>query len=192
MEIYNNIFFLRHLKTSNNDFGIISGQSDSEIIDTSRRLIDMSRFDKIYCSPSLRCVKTIELLGSQSYTVSSNIVYDKRLLERNMGNLEGMKKEEAKKKYSELFKEAAFNVLKTPPQGESYECFKKRITDFYNEYLCESKSDNILVCSHNQTLKLLRLVILKKYITFHSWVEYSFQNGELTIIQNEKVLDFSS
>lgn len=164
MEIYNNIFFLRHLKTSNNDLCIISGQSDSEIIDTNRCFIDISRFDKIYCSPSLRCVKTIELLGKQSYTIS-RIVYDKRLLERNMGNLEGVKKEEAKKKYPELFKEGAFNVFKTPPQGESYECFNKRITDFYNEYLCENKSNNILVCSHNQTLKLLRLLILERCLT---------------------------
>lgn len=181
MKEYNNIFFLRHLKTSNNDLCIISGQRDSEITDVNRHFIDMSRFDKIYCSSSLRCVKTLELLGTQSYTVS-DIVYDKRLLERNMGNLEGMKKEDAKKKYSELFNGGTFNVFSTPPQGESYECFKERITEFYNEYLCEKESNNILVCSHNQTLKLLRLLVLEKHITHHSWLEYSFQNGELTTI----------
>lgn len=181
MKLYNNIFFLRHLKTRNNDLCIISGQSDSEIIDTNCHFIDMSRFNKIYCSPSLRCVKTIELLGNNSNIVR-NIVYDERLLERNMGNLEGMKKEKAEKKYSELFKEGVFNVFKTPPQGESYECFKKRITDFYNEFICRKGSNDILVCSHNQTLKLLRLLILKKDITYHSWIEYSFKNGEFVII----------
>ena len=181
MKLYSSIFFLRHLKTLNNDLCIISGQSDSEIMDTNRHLIDMNRFDKIYCSPSLRCVNTIELLGNQSDTVS-NIMYDKRLLERNMGSLEGMIKEEGKKKYSELFREGMFNVFKTPPQGESYECFKERVKDFYNDYLLLQESNNILICSHNQTLKLLRLLVLEKDVTYHSWAEYSFQNGELTKI----------
>lgn len=181
MKLYSNIFFLRHLKTCNNDLCIISGQSDSEIMDTNRHLIDMSRFGKIYCSPSLRCVKTIELLGNQSDT-ASNIIYDKRLLERNMGSLEGMTKEEGEKKYTELFREGMFNVFKTPPQGENYECFKVRVKDFYNDYLCVQESNNILICSHNQTLKLLRLLILEKDVTYQSWAEYSFQNGELTEI----------
>ncbi len=181
MKLYSNIFFLRHLKTLNNDLCIISGQSDSEIIDIDCTLIDMRKFDKIYCSPSLRCVRTIELLGNQSNLVSG-IVYDKRLLERNMGVLEGMLKEEGRNKYSGLFKERMFNVFKTPPQGESYECFKERVKDFYNDYLCIKESNNILICSHNQTLKLLRLLILDKDITYQSWAEYSFKNGELTEI----------
>lgn len=181
MKLQNNIFFLRHLKTYNNDLCIISGQSDSEIMDNDCPPIDMSQFDKIYCSPSLRCIKTIQLLGNQ-LTPVNNVVYDKRLLERNMGNLEGMIKEEGKKKYSELFKEKMFDFLKTPPQGESYECFKERVIDFYNEYLCVKENKNILICSHNQTLKMLRLLILEKDITYHSWTEYSFRNGELTEI----------
>lgn len=182
MKLYNNIFFLRHLKTSNNDLCIISGQSDSEIVDINHHSkIDMSHFNKIYCSPSIRCVKTIELLSIQSDTVS-NIIYDKRLLERNMGSLEGMIKKEVEKKYSDLFREGMFNVFKTPPQGESYECFKERVKDFYNDYLCVKESNNILICSHNQTLKLLRLLILERDITYHSWAEYSFQNGEITEI----------
>lgn len=181
MKSYNNIFFLRHLKTLNNDLCIISGQSDSEIMETNHHLIDMSRFDKIYCSPSMRCIKTIELLGNQSDTLS-NIVYDKRLLERNMGKLEGMIKEEGEKKYSELFRDGVFNVFKTPPQGESYVCFKERVEEFYNDYLYVKGNNNILICSHNQTLKLLRLLILKKDISYYSWMEYSFRNGELTEI----------
>lgn len=181
MKLYNNIFFLRHLKTRNNDLCIISGQSDSEIINSNYHLIDMSHFAKIYCSPSLRCVKTIELLGNQSNIVS-NVIYDERLLERNMGSLEGMTKEEGTKKYSELFREGMFNVFKTPPQGESFECFKKRVKAFYNDNLRVKESGNMLICSHNQTLKLLRLLILEKNITYHSWAEYSFQNGNITEI----------
>lgn len=181
MKSYNYIFFLRHLKTLNNDLHIISGQSDSEIIKTDCLKIDFSGFNKIYCSPSQRCIRTIRLLGNQSDAISS-IIYDKRLLERNMGSIEGMLKKEGKYKYPELFRGETFDVFKTPPGGESFECFKERVKAFYNEFLCAKQGDNILICSHNQTLKLLRLIILEKDITYQSWAEYSFKNGELTEI----------
>ena len=181
MKSYNNIYLLRHLKTLNNDLHIISGQRDSEILKTGCFKINLNQFDIIYCSPSLRCIKTIKLLANQSDTACS-IVCDKRLLERNMGSLEGMLKKEAQKKYPELFVGEYFNVFKTPPRGESYECFKRRVEDFYNECLCAKKGDDILICSHNQTLKLLRLVILERRITYQSWSEYSFKNGYLTEI----------
>lgn len=181
MKSCNYIFFLRHLKTLNNELHIISGQSDSELIKTDCLQIDLSRFNKIYCSPSQRCIRTVELLGNQSDAIRS-IVYDKRLLERNMGCLEGMIKKEGENKHTELFREGVFDVFKTPPQGESYECFKKRVENFYNEYLSERRGDNILICSHNQTLKLLRLLMLAKDITYQSWSEFSFENGKLTEI----------
>ncbi len=183
MKSYNCIFLLRHLKTLNNDLHIFSGQSDSEIIKTDCLKIDLSRFNKIYCSPSQRCVKTIKVLGNQSDIISS-IIYDKRLQERNMGSLEGMLKKEGKHIYSGLFRGENFDVFKTPPNGESFECFKERVKAFYDEILCSKQGNNILVCSHNQTLKLLRLFILEKNITYQSWAGYSFINGELTEIKN--------
>lgn len=178
MKSYSNIFFLRHLKTLNNSMHIISGQSDSEIIQLDYLAEHLSGFDKIYCSPSLRCIKTLELLGNNSIS-ADDIVYDERLLERNMGSLEGLLKTEGQKKYPELFMSETFNIFQTPPQGESYESFKERVNSFYNEILDTDERLNILVCSHNQTLKLLRLLVLGKDVTYQSWSEYSFKNGEL-------------
>lgn len=184
MKFYSNIFFLRHLKTLNNNMHIISGQSDSEIIQVDYLTVNLSGFDKIYCSPSPRCIKTLELLGNNSFSTDS-IVYDKRLLERNMGSLEGILKMEGKKKYPELFMSETFNIFQTPPQGESYESFKKRVNEFYNEILNTDERLNILVCSHNQTLKLLRLLVLGEDVTYQSWSEYSFKNGELNEIKKK-------
>lgn len=89
MKSYDRNFLLRHLRTQNNDLHIISGQSDSQIISNDFSKVDFRRFDKIYCSPSPRCVRTLELLGTQPI-MQSTIIYDKRLLERNMGILEGL------------------------------------------------------------------------------------------------------
>lgn len=50
-------------------------------------------------------------------------------------------------------------MFEVPPQGEDYEHFKERVEDFYNESLCIDDDLNILICSHNQILRLLRLLI---------------------------------
>lgn len=181
MKSYNRVFFLRHLETQNNRLHIISGQSDSPIIETRCSKVDLSKFDRIYCSSSKRCVKTLQLMGEQINLIS-NIVYDKRLLERDMGILESISKEEGKNKYPELFRKENFNVFETPPQGESFESFQKRIKEFYSEYLCTYERLSILICSHNQVLKLLRLLMLEKDITHQSWSEISFENGKIVEI----------
>lgn len=182
MRLYNGVFLLRHLQTQNNNLHIISGQSDSPIINNNYLEINFSRFDKIYCSPSQRCVKTLKILGDHSI-MTKKIIYDERLFERNMGSLEGMNKKECINKYPELFNKGIFNVFNTPPKGESYEYFKMRVMDFYNDNLYLNDKSNILICSHNQTLKLLRLLILKKNITYQSWAEFSFSNGQIVEIK---------
>lgn len=96
-----------------------------------------------------------------------------------MGKLEGMLKLEAEMVYPELFINGSFNVFRTPPQGESFGSFESRIYKFYNEILNTDEQLNVLICSHNQTLKLLRLLILKKDISYQSWSEYSFKNGKV-------------
>ena len=176
MKLYCNIFFLRHLKTKNNILHIISGQSDSEIVSENYMKEDFNKFDRIYCSPAIRCKRTIDLLAYGPFG-TDNIIYDERLLERNMGNLEGVSKKEIRTEYLDLFENGSFNVFKTPPNGENYECFKNRVNDFYSELSSINIPLKILVCSHKQTLKLLRLLILEKEITNQTWSEYSFKNG---------------
>ena len=182
MKLCDNLFFLRHLRTENNANNVISGQSDARIIQEASYQIDLNLFDKIYCSPSLRCIETIKLIDN-NFDGLNNIVYDRRLLERSMGLLEGLPKSESKRKYPELFLRGAFNVFRTPPQGECFESFQQRIQEIYNDLLNENRQRNILVCSHNQTLKLLRLMVLDKEVTQQSWIEFSFKNGVITQIK---------
>lgn len=151
-----NIYFLRHLKTKNNELQIISGQTDSDIICKDYPLLVQQTFDKIYCSPSPRCVKTLDVLVKDA----KGVIYDNRLVERYMGELENLTRKEAAEKYPNLFMNEKFDLFKMPPNGENYEDFKSRIEEFYNE--CIRSDEKILVCSHNQTLKMLRLIVLKK------------------------------
>ena len=50
------IFLLRHLETSNNAKGLISGKSESEVIAGKLSGIEDTYYlDKVYSSPSKRC-----------------------------------------------------------------------------------------------------------------------------------------
>ena len=177
MNTYHKIVFLRHLRTLNNDCQIISGQSDSKVVSHNCVELDLKKFDDIYCSPSPRCRETLKIMNEHDPDLV-NVIYDTRLLERDMGCLEGMTRAEAQDRYSDLFTDNRFNVFKTPPDGESFEIFENRVREFYVEKLCKTRNQYVLVCSHNQTLRLLRLMILKKSVTCQSWLEYSFDNGQ--------------
>lgn len=181
MSLCSEIYFLRHLKTINNDLQIISGQSDSNIVCKDLTIpLEPCKFDKIYCSPSSRCKETLAFF-KEKIASAHDIVFDKHLLERHMGDFEGMRKEKVALMYPDFFIDGMFDVFKTPPKGESYDCFKERVENFYNKYI--SNDCKILICSHNQTLKMLRLLILKKRVTHEEWKRYSFKNGELVKIR---------
>ncbi len=179
MALQNNIYFLRHFETENNRLGIISGQSDSKLSYHNIIFSPFMDFDRIYCSPSERCQKTVEFLCNGE---RSNVVLNDCLLERNMGKLEGHKKSEVLQIFPDLFHDGLFDLFATPSDGESYQDFHARVKLFYEQYLVCNSNDKILVCSHNQTLKLLRLLILQKEINYKTWCEYRFPNGKIVTL----------
>lgn len=176
------IYFLRHAKTEYNYQNIISGQSDSPITCKPVLLSSKQQFELIYSSPSKRCIETISYLENSTTTPK----YDDRLLERYMGTFEGKSKENLKIDFPNLFKETNkklnFNLFETPPKGESYDCFYERVYSFYQECIVPNNSKNILICSHNQTLKMLYFIYTKTPLTFDSWMRINVPNGKIIAI----------
>lgn len=186
------IYFLRHCKTQNNIKGLISGQSDVDILNTVADSImnPELNLDECFCSPLKRCIQTYELYKN-SFT-EHTLFFDERLKERNMGDIENLHKHEAYACFPELFiiqhDRLFFNPMKTPPHGESFEYFFCRISDFFNDHIIYNSNKTILISSHNQTLKVL-YYIYKGMDTFNlnSWVELTFSNG---LIYNLESLDY--
>lgn len=179
MSLQENLFFLRHLESENNKLGIISGQSNPKISFKNITIVSSMDFRKIYCSPSKRCRETIESLENKE---TSKIVINNDLSERNMGKLEGHKKSDMLQEYPSLFHNKVFDLFATPPEGESYQDFYKRVNFFYKQYLIRDLKEKTLICSHNQTLKLLRLLLLQKEINYNTWEEYNFPNGQVVAL----------
>lgn len=168
------LYALRHFKTDNNVKNVISGSNPSIPIIESSPIACEIEFDKIYCSSALRCIQTLdEYLGVKSV---SNIIYTDRILERDLGDLEGTPRKEAAKLYPTLFCGPHFNVFQTPPNGESFLLFHNRVLSFWQN-LQERDNGDILVCSHNQFLKMLYFINYNKHVTTEEWNALSFRNG---------------
>ncbi len=175
------IYFLRHIKTVDNLLGKISGSSDSDILPGQNLRISYimtESFDQIYCSPIKRCRDTIKLLPNY---MQGNISFMSCLKERNLGILEGMNRTEAVQQFPHLFENRKLKVSAQIPGGESIGDVKQRISGL-TDLLLMHNDKQILVCSHNQTLKILLAEIKGFSITNTYWQSVNFNNGEIICV----------
>ena len=55
-------------------------------------------------------------------------------------------------------------IKKTIPEGEAFSEFYERVYSFYQDRLAKAEK-NVLVCVHNQTLKVLKAILFQNEIT---------------------------
>lgn len=171
------IYCLRHFQTKNNKKGLLNGENFSVPIEKGEPIIFSSSIDMVLCSPALRCYQTLHYLISSMPVCK--VVYTKQLLERNLGDLEGKSRVEMARQYPDIFNGNRLSIFSTPPNGESFSAFYNRILEI--KKICyKYESKNILVCSHNQTLKMLYFILTEKEITQNTWEALSFPYGKIT------------
>lgn len=178
------IYFLRHKKTINNQFGLISGQADSPILNENSHIWNgemVKNIDFIYSSPSKRCLDTLrEIRG-----LTEKPIIDMRLLERNMGDFENCSREELYRQYPDFFGndngKIQFRLELTPPNGETISNFSARITSFCEEIIIPNMQYNILICSHNQVMKMIYFLLEGIYPSQEEWTKISFPNGKFVV-----------
>lgn len=172
---------MRHLPTLNNEQDYITGQHDVDIIRNGKE--KAIQFDGIvYTSPLKRCSNTIKIKLETSQNV---IHFDDRLLERNMGEFEGKKRKAIIYQYPTYFISGKFNVFLQPPGGESFAKFYERVISFYEDVV-KKRNEDMLICSHNQTLKLLKCILEKKELSINYWCSCNFINGEIYEIEERE------
>lgn len=176
------IYFLRHAQTNNNISHIISGQSDKIDILPNQVISNDIKFDGIiYCSSATRCKSTIKMVrGFQE----RNVIYADNLLERSLGEMEGMNKDEAMEKYPNYFINGRVRVDACIANGESISSVKERLIPFLETILNPETEEDILICSHNQTLKVLYAMIKGIEITDEYWRNIDFESGEIKLVHS--------
>lgn len=179
------LFFLRHLKTANNNKGIISGKTDSKLIPNQHihdRPYEDTTFDIVLCSPMKRCMDTISLICKER---KINTLQMPELVERDMGDLEGLTKAEAMHQFPLLFYSGKVDVTSIIPNGESVHDVFERLEPVIS-YIKANEDKNVLVCSHNQTMKVLYCALCGISVTNAFWQVFNFPNGVLIRFEDIK------
>lgn len=176
------IYFCRHIKTINNQNGIISGRSETDTLPNQKLIIpqDCTKFDIIFCSTSNRCRETILLMPKNIKQV--NVVYTESLLERDLGILEKLSKKYAIKAYPKLFQNGKLDIEAVIENGEKITDVIKRVTPIIKYAKIISENNNVLICSHNQTLKIMFAILKDIPLTNDYWQSLNFCNGMITRI----------
>lgn len=178
------IYFLRHIKTVYNTKNLISGCKDAEPLPGQTLILPENTefyFDCVISSPLKRCVATVDLLPTHSY---DRIEFSERLIERNVGVLEGISKKEAIAQYPNLFCNGKLDVNVAIPNGETIAEVIERLSPIANNLISYQETMNILVCSHNQTLKVLLALLWNTSLTNEYWKTVNFPNGTLVCIDD--------
>ena len=160
------ITIVRHGETEENYKEKIQGRSNYLLNDTGRRQcmrvkykIKDKHYDICYMSPLVRCVETaIILIGDRVKTV-----VDERLIERNMGELEGRDFKEYNH-YVYWDYDLNSNELGVEPLQDIF----KRCRNFLKDIKKNHKSDeSIIVVTHGAPYRALRYLLLKHSLKGH-------------------------
>ena len=153
------IGLVRHGQTEENFLQKIQGRENHLLNDTGRRqclrlknILKDKHYDYCYMSPLIRCVETAMILvGDRVETIP-----DKRLVERDMGELEGRPREEYN---AYLFWD--YDLNKSDFGVEPLQDIFKRCDEFLKYILEKHAGQDILIVTHGAPYRALRYLIKK-------------------------------
>jgi len=147
-----NIYILRHGQTDYNIEGKFQGQVDikmnkngEEQTDKAASELKKTHFDVVFCSPLSRTRDTAKKIKCNT------IIFDKRIIERSFGSLEG---QYGIPNYEENLEK--YNI-------ESIEKLKLRVNNFLDEIIEKYKEkENILIVTHEGIAQVINLYFNKQ------------------------------
>ena len=122
------------------------------------------KFDKAYTSALIRAQKTLDIILDKIEQKGIPVEYDKALNERMYGDLQGLNKDETRKKFGDeqvkLWRRS-YNVA--PPNGESLKDTAARVIPYWNSHIIPDlkSGKNILIAAHGNSLRALVMFLEK-------------------------------
>ncbi|KAI5481146.1 hypothetical protein MNV49_005581 [Pseudohyphozyma bogoriensis] len=115
-------------------------------------------YDVAFTSVLQRANKTLEIILKEIGQEDLPIFKDEALNERHYGDLQGLNKDDARKKWGEeqvLIWRRSYDV--PPPNGESLELTAKRTLPYYKKEILPrlTKGEKVLVAAHGNSLRSL-------------------------------------
>ncbi|MDO8664140.1 MAG: class I tRNA ligase family protein [Candidatus Liptonbacteria bacterium] len=176
-------FLIRHGESVSNKKGVTQGQNqndgDSLTAEGISQVGKTSEFLKsqniglIVSSDLERCRMTANII---SKATGAKVVFDTGLRERNLGEAEGMPKDERNKKYGE---EILFGYKTTPPGGETFEELETRTWNAFIKNRDIDGNKNVVIVSHGGAIRTI-VKKIKKWSHEEFLVNYNFpKNAEI-------------
>lgn len=152
------ITLIRHAETEENYLGKIQGRSNPLLNETGRRQtlslkmkLSSSNYDYCFTSPLIRCFETaLVVIGDRT-----EIIRDDRLIEREMGELEGRPKEE----YN-AFQFWNYDKNRSDYGVEPIQNLFQRCQEFLNEIKEKYPDKSIMIVTHYGPYRALRHLLL--------------------------------
>jgi 2,3-bisphosphoglycerate-dependent phosphoglycerate mutase len=151
------------------------------------------KFDKAYTSALVRAQKTLDIIIEEMGANHLPIEKDKALNERMYGDLQGLNKDETRKKFGdEQVKLWRRSYDVAPPNGESLKDTAKRVLPYYESKIKPDleAGKNILIVAHGNSLRAL--VMFLENLTKEEIVNTEIPTGvpKLYVLDNElNILD---
>ena len=181
------LVLIRHGQSEWNEKNLFTGWKDpklthkgvDEAIKAGKELKEAGySFDKMFTSDLFRAQDTGRIILEQMDIPSIEVIKDVSLNERNYGDLAGLNKDEARKKWGEdqvHIWRRSFDV--PPPGGESLKDTAERVLPYYKENIIPELIEglNILVAAHGNSLRAL--VMELEEISSEEIVELEISTG---------------
>ena len=162
-----NLVLIRHGQSEWNEQNLFTGWKDpkltqkgiNEAVKAGKELKEAGySFDKMFTSGLFRAQDTGRIVLEQMDIPSIEVIKDITLNERNYGDLAGLNKDEARKKWGEdqvHIWRRSFDV--PPPGGESLKDTAERVLPYFKENIIPELLGglNILVAAHGNSLRAL-------------------------------------
>ena len=161
------LVLVRHGQSEWNEKNLFTGWKDPKLtqkgVDEARKAGDELRqagysFDKMFTSDLFRAQETGRIILEQRGTPSIITIKDQCLNERNYGDLAGLNKDEARKKWgNDKVHEWRRSFDIQPPGGESLKDTAERVLPYFKENVIPEleKGSNILIAAHGNSLRAL-------------------------------------
>ena len=190
------LVLVRHGQSEWNEKNLFTGWKDpkltprgvDEAIKAGKELKEAGySFDKMFTSDLFRAKDTGRIILEQMDITSIEVIKDVSLNERNYGDLAGLNKDEARKKWGEdqvHIWRRSFDV--PPPGGESLKDTAERVLPYFKENIIPELLEglNILVAAHGNSLRAL--VMELEEISSEEIVELEISTGVPLIYKFEE------
>ena len=199
MEVLNYLVLVRHGQSEWNEKNLFTGWRDPDLTNLGKleakkagELIYSKeiKFDELFTSVLTRAITTGNLILEELSVDSISTTRDKALNERDYGDLSGLNKDDARKKWGEeqvhIWRRSYDNP---PPGGESLKDTGERVLPFFESKILPliKNGKNVLVAAHGNSLRSLikeldglsEIEIVKLEIPTGAPIVYSFENGKI-------------